>query len=80
VAQKTEEQAIGPAYERSVAVCGRLQNIIVYQKSKTVWVAGKYMGENHQSQGSTANALAEHMFRYRRMRLSSEHYRYGSGD
>jgi hypothetical protein len=38
------------------------------------------MGENHQSQGSTANALAEHMFRYRRMRLSSEHYRYGSGD
>jgi hypothetical protein len=50
---------IGPAYERTVAVSGRLQNIIVYQKSKTVWVAtGKYMGEDHESQGSTANTAA----------------------
>jgi hypothetical protein len=60
VAQKTEEQVIGPEYERSVAVWGRLQNIIVYQKSKTVWVAtGKYMGEDHQSQGSAANTAAK---------------------
>src|SRR5208283_4016007 len=45
-----QKQMIGPAYERGVAVGGRLQNITVYQKSKTVWVAtGKYMGEDHQS-------------------------------
>ena len=51
---------IGPANERAVAVWGRLQNIIVYQKSKTVWVAtGKYMGEDHQAQGSNANAAAK---------------------
>jgi len=51
---------IGPAYERIVAVRGRLQDIIVYQKSKTVWVAtGKYMGENHQLQGSTANTAVK---------------------
>ena len=49
---------IGPANERTVAVWGRLQNIIVYQKSKTVWVAtGKYMGEDHQAQGSNAMPL-----------------------
>jgi hypothetical protein len=60
VAQKTEGQVIRPAYERSVAVWGRLQNIIVYQKSKTVWVAtGKYMGEDHQSQGPSANTAAK---------------------
>ena len=60
MAQKTEEQVIGPAYERSVAVWGRLQNIIVYQKSKTVWVAtGKYMGEDHQAEGPTANSAAK---------------------
>ncbi len=60
VAQKTEEQVIGPAYERSVAVWGRLQNTIVYQKSKTVWVTtGKYMGEDHQSRGPTANTAAK---------------------
>jgi hypothetical protein len=51
---------IGPAYERTVAVWGRLQNIIDYQKSKTVWVAtGKYMGEDHESQGPTANTAAK---------------------
>jgi hypothetical protein len=51
---------IGPAYERSVAVRGRLQNIIVYQKSKAVWVAtGKYKGEDHQSEGPTANTAAK---------------------
>ena len=51
---------IGLGYARRVAVCGRLQNIIVYQKSKTVWVAaGKYMGEDHQSQGPTANTAAK---------------------
>jgi hypothetical protein len=51
---------IGRVYERSVAVWGRLQNIIVYQKSKTVWVAaGKYMGEDHQAQGPNANTAAQ---------------------
>lgn len=55
-----QKQMIGPAYERGVAVGGRLQNIIAYQKSKTVWVAtGKYMGEDHQSQGPTANTAAK---------------------
>ena len=34
-----QKQMIGPAYERGVAVGGRLQNIIVYQKTKAVWVA-----------------------------------------
>jgi hypothetical protein len=49
IRQKPEKQMIGPAYERTVAVCGRLQTITVYQKSKNVWVAtGKYMGEDHQ--------------------------------
>ena len=51
---------IGPADERAVSVWGRLQNIIVSQKSKTVWVAtGKYMGEDHQSQGPTADTAAK---------------------
>jgi len=51
---------IGPVYERTVAAWGRLQNIIVYQKSKAVWVAsGKYMEEDHQSEGPTANAAAK---------------------
>ena len=58
--QKPEEQMIGPAYKHTVAVWGRLQNIIVYQKSKTVWVAtGKYMGEDHELQGPTANTAAK---------------------
>jgi len=49
-----------PRSRRTVAVSGRLQNIIVYQKSKTVWVAtGKYMGEDHQSQGPTANTAVK---------------------
>ena len=34
-----QKQMIGPVYERGVAVGGRLQNIIVYQKTKAVWVA-----------------------------------------
>ena len=51
---------IGPVYERSVAVRGRLLKISVYQKSKTVWVAtGKYMEEDHQSEGPTANVTAK---------------------
>ncbi len=51
---------IGPAYERTVAVCGRLQTVTIYQKSKTVWVAtGKYMGKDHQAQGSNANTAAK---------------------
>ncbi len=51
---------IGSANERTVAVWGRLQNIIVYQKSKTVWVAtGKSRGEDHQAQGSNANTAAK---------------------
>ncbi len=58
--KETEEQMIGPVYERNVAVWGRLQKISVYQKSKTVWVAaGKYMGEDHQSEGPTANTAAK---------------------
>ena len=51
---------IGRVNERTVAVLGRLQNIMVHQKSKTVWVAtGKYMGEDHQSLGPTANTAAK---------------------
>jgi len=55
---------IGPSYERTVAVRGRLQDIIVYQISKSVWVAtGKYMGEDHredhQAEGPTANSAAK---------------------
>ncbi len=55
-----QKQMIGPAYEHTVAVWGRLQNIIIYQKSKTVWVAtGKYMEEDHQSEGPTASSAAK---------------------
>ena len=51
---------ISPVYERSVAVRGRLLKISVYQKSTTVWVAtGKYMEEDHQSEGPTANSAAK---------------------
>jgi len=55
-----QKQMSGPAYERGVAVGGRLQNIIVYQKTKAVWVAtGKYMDDDHQAEGQTANAAAK---------------------
>jgi hypothetical protein len=51
---------IGSVYERTVAASGRLQNISVYQQSKTVWAAtGKYMGEDHQAEGPTANSAAK---------------------
>jgi hypothetical protein len=46
---------------RAVRVWDELQEIAVYQKSKTVWVAvGEYMGGRIETKASSASAAAKH--------------------
>ena len=47
--------------KQTVRVWDELQEITVYQKSKSVWVAaGEYMGERIETKASSASAAAKH--------------------
>jgi len=47
--------------KQTVRVWDQPQEITVYQKSKSVWVAvGEYMGERVETKGSSASAAAKH--------------------
>ena len=47
--------------KQTVRVWDESQEITVYQKSKTVWVAvGEYMGGRVETKGSSASAAAKH--------------------
>jgi hypothetical protein len=47
--------------KQTVRVWDELQEITVYQKSKSVWVAvGEYMGDRIETKASSASAAARH--------------------
>jgi hypothetical protein len=47
--------------KQTVRVWEQLQEITVYQKSKSVWVAvGDYKGERLETKGSSESAAAKH--------------------
>jgi hypothetical protein len=47
--------------KQTVRVWDELQEITVYQKSKTVWVAvGEYKGERIETKASSESAAAKH--------------------
>ncbi len=44
-------------FERQVTVWDKRQDVSVYQKSKTVWIAvGQYMGATIETKSSSANS------------------------
>lgn len=46
--------------ERVVRIWDKPHTIVVYRKSKTVWIAvGEYMGESFEVKGSSENAAAK---------------------